>query len=208
MNWIEVVGWVGSVILVVSLLQTRVLRLRMINLVGCVVLLTYNAVIEVWPMVGLNLVLAAINIFYVWRMLRTRHDERTYTVVEVRPDDAYLTHVLIVHQDDIARINPDFGFDPEVAHSAYLILRGDETVGVVLTREAGVDTAEVLLDWVTPAYRDFSPGEFVFRDSGLFSGRGVRRVLTPTGMRNPYYGRIGFRAEDGRWVLDVEPAER
>ena len=78
----------------------------------------------------------------------------------------------------------------------------------VLARDAGEGTAEVLLDWVTPAYRDFSPGEFVFRDSGLFSGRGVRRVLTPAGMKNPYYGRIGFRAEGDRWVLDVEPAGR
>lgn len=207
MNWIEVVGWVGSAILVVSLLQTRLLRLRVVNLVGCVVLLAYNAVIQVWPMVGLNVVLAAINVFYLWRMLRTRHDDRTYAVVEVRPEDAYLNHVLTVHQDDIARTNPRFGFDPESADTAYLVLRGDETVGVVLARDAGVDTAEVLLDWVTPAYRDFSPGEFVFRDSGLFSGRGVRRVLTPEGMRNPYYGRIGFRAEGDRWVLDVEPAE-
>jgi hypothetical protein len=205
-NWIEVLGWTGSAILVVSLLQARVLRLRLINLVGCLVLLAYNALIGVWPMVGLNIVLALINVVYLWRMLRTRHDARTYTVVEVHPDDAYLSYVLTRHQDDIAHANPGYGFDPDAAHAAYLVMRGDETVGVVLTREAAVDTAEVLLDWVTPAYRDFSPGEFVFRNSGLFTGRGVRRVLAPAGMRNPYYGRIGFRAEGDRWVLDVEPS--
>ena len=62
MNWVEVLGWTGSTILVVSLLQARVLRLRLINLIGSAVLLSYNAIIEVWPMVGLNAVLCLINL--------------------------------------------------------------------------------------------------------------------------------------------------
>ncbi|GAA1166581.1 hypothetical protein GCM10009584_04450 [Ornithinimicrobium humiphilum] len=206
MNWIEVLGWTGSAILVVSLLQTRLLRLRLVNLVGCLVLLVYNSTVGVWPMVGLNVVLALINVVFLWRMLRTRHDDRHYAVVEVRPDDAYLRYVLDRYRDDIARTQPTFSFHPESVDASYLVMKDDATVGVVLARSAGEDTAEVLLDWVAPPYRDFSPGEFVFRDSGLFSGRGIRRVLSPAGMRNPYYGRIGFRPEGERWVLDVDPA--
>ena len=53
---LEIIGWVGSAILVVSLLQTNLHRLRWINLVGCVILVGYNAVLGVWPMVGLNVV--------------------------------------------------------------------------------------------------------------------------------------------------------
>ena len=37
--WLVLLGWVGSAILVWSLLQTRLRRLRVINLVGCVVLI-------------------------------------------------------------------------------------------------------------------------------------------------------------------------
>lgn len=215
MNWIEVLGWVGSGVLVVSLLQTRLLRLRLINLVGCLVLLVYNGIVEVWPMVGLNVVLALINVVYLWQMLRTRHDEGTYSVVEVGADDAYLAHVLKVHREDIDRYFPAYaaqgtgagaGAEDRPGRSAYLVLKGDETVGVVVTRDAGEGTEEVLLDWVTPAHRDFSPGEFVFRRSGLFQRRGVRRILSPERMRNPYYGRIGFQEEGDRWVLEVEPA--
>lgn len=203
MNWIEVLGWVGSAILVVSLLQTRVLRLRWINLVGCIVLIGYNAVVGVWPMVGLNVVLAIINVVYLWRMLRTRHDADAYTVLEVEPDDRYLGHVLGVHGEDIARYNPGFADDPAAEHSAFLVLQGDETVGVVLARDAGEGTAEIVLDWVTPSHRDFSPGEFVYRESGLFARRGFTRVLSPAGMRSPYYERIGFRPQGERFVLEV-----
>ena len=75
-------------------------------------------------------------------------------------------------------------------------------VGVVLLRADG-DTAYVLLDYVTPRYRDFSPGEFVWRRSGLLADRGVRRVVTPPNMIGAYYGRLGFRRQDSSWVLEL-----
>ncbi|MFX0538596.1 hypothetical protein ACQBAT_13540 [Ornithinimicrobium sp. Y1847] len=213
MNWVDLIGWGGSIVLVVSLLQTRVLRLRLINLVGSLVLLAYNAIIEVWPMVGLNTVLSLINIFFLWRLLRDKDDATAYTVIEVNRDDAYLEHVLSVHQEDIARHNPGFRSEPERGDCAFLVLHGDETVGVVLAREAGEGlrpvgqeagrTAEIALDWVTPRHRDFAPGKFVFGESGLFAKRGYTRVLSPAGMTKPYYEQIGFRPEGDRWVLDV-----
>jgi hypothetical protein len=43
----------------------------------------------------------------------------------------------------------------------------------------------------------------VWRKSGLLADRGIRRVVTPTGMVGAYYGRLGFRPDQDRWVLDV-----
>ena len=63
-------------------------------------------------MVGLNVVLAVINVWYLRTMLATRHDEQTYQVVEVGVDDQFLAHTLRVHAADIARFNPDFRWDP------------------------------------------------------------------------------------------------
>ncbi len=74
MVWLEVVGWVGSALLVWSLLQTRILRLRALNLVGSAVLIVYNAVAGVWPMLGLNTTLALINIWQLRTLIKTRHD--------------------------------------------------------------------------------------------------------------------------------------
>ena len=70
------------------------------------------------------------------------------------------------------------------------------------SRESG-GTAHVLLDYVTPRYRDFSPGEFVWRQSGLLSSRGIARVVTPPGMVGAYYDRLGFRSEGDAWVLEL-----
>src|SRR5690242_7711922 len=125
MTWLDIVGWVGSGLLVWSLLQSRLLRLRALNLLGCVVLIGYNTAVRVWPMVGLNVVLAGINIWYLAQMLATRHDDRTYQVVQVGTDDDFLAYVLRTHAADIARFNPGFTFSKE-GRSAYLVLRGDD----------------------------------------------------------------------------------
>jgi hypothetical protein len=202
-HWLDVLGWGGSALLVFSLLQSSVLRLRALNLVACLILIVFNAFIEVWPMVAMNTVLAAINLWFIAQMLRQRHDETAFEVLEVSPTDEYLRHVLRVHGADILKFNPDFVHDPNAPdQDAFLVQKGDETVGVVLLRVDG-DTAHVLLDYVTPRYRDFSPGEFVWRRSTMLTDHGFRRVVTSPTMVNPYYDRVGFRRDGASWVLSL-----
>ena len=200
---LEIIGWVGSAILVVSLLQTNLHRLRWINLVGCVILVGYNAVLGVWPMVGLNVVLAGVNAWHLVRGMRERHDDRAYEILQVDGDDSYLRHVLRVHEADIRRFTPDFVHDPFAEDDAYLVLTGDETVGVTIVRAEPDGVAQVLLDYVTPRYRDRSPGEFVFGPSGPIRSSGYRRVKTPPGMVGPYYDRLGFTRAGDRFELTV-----
>ena len=202
-HWLDILGWGGSALLVFSLLQASVLRLRTLNLVACVILLVFNAMIGVWPMVGMNAVLAAINVWFIVKLLRARHDDAAFTVVEVGPADEYLRHVLRVHGADILRFQPDLVWDPssERGH-AFVVLKDDETVGVVLV-EADGTVARVQLDYVTPRYRDFSPGEFVWRRSGLLREHGFARVVTPPGMVAPYYDRLGFHREGESYALEL-----
>ena len=70
--WLEVFGWAGSALLVISLLQTRMLRLRILNLIASLALVAYNAMVAVWPMVGMNLVVAAIDVYFIMKIIRAR----------------------------------------------------------------------------------------------------------------------------------------
>lgn len=200
-HWLDVLGWGGSALLVYSLLQASVLRLRVLNAIACVLLIVFNAMLEVWPMVGMNTVLVAINAWFIAKMLRERHDETAYEVLQVSPTDEYLRHVLRVHDADIVKFNPEFVHNPSRTQDAFLVQKGDETVGVVLLHEEG-DTAHVVLDYVTARYRDLSPGEFVWRRSGLLAERGIRKVVTRPGMVGAYYDRLGFRREGDTYVLE------
>lgn len=194
MPWLDIIGWSGSALLIYSVMQARVLRFRVLNLAACVVLAGFNAVLEIWPMVAMNLALCLINLWHIRVLVATRHDAATYEVLEVGPLDEYLRHVIRVHEADILRHQPDFTWDGAAAGSlAFLVQRGDETVGVVLVHDAGDSVARVVLDYVTPRFRDFSPGEFVWRHSTALRDHGFRSVVTPERMVAPYYDRLGFR---------------
>jgi hypothetical protein len=204
MSWLDALGWAGSALLVFSLAQARVLRFRVLNLVACVVLVVFNWILGIWPMVAMNVVLSAINIWFIRKLLSGRHDDRVYEVLEVGPTDEYLRHVLRVHSDDILKHQPDLVWDGAAeGRAAYLVQRGDETVGVVLVRDEGDGTAQIELDYVTPRFRDFTPGEFVWRRSGLLKDDGFSRVISPPGMVGPYYSEVGFKQEGDVYVLDL-----
>jgi hypothetical protein len=206
MSWLDLIGWCGSALLIVSVMQARLLRFRALNLLACVVLTGFNAALGIWPMVAMNIALSLINLWHLRRLVTTRHDDAAYVVLEVGPDDEYLRHVMRVHGADILKFQPDLVWDGNApGRSAFLVERGDETVGVVLLRDDGDGVARVQLDYVTPRFRDFSPGEFVWRRSNLLRGRGFTRVETPAGMVDAYYERLGFRHDDasGSWLLDL-----
>ncbi len=204
MTWLDALGWLGSALLVYSLAQARVLRFRVLNLGACLILVVFNGILGIWPMVAMNVVLSGINIFFIRKLVSGRHDPDVFTVLEVGPTDEYLRHVLRVHGADILKFQPDLVWDgAEPGRSAYLVERDTETVGVVLLRDTGDGTAQIELDYVTPRFRDFSPGEFVWRRSGLLKEDGYRRVVSPRHMVAPYYDEVGFRRDGDVFVLDL-----
>lgn len=189
-------------------MQARVLRFRLINLTGAVLAVAYNTVAGIWPFVAMNVAITAINVFWLTRMLRERHDAAAYRVVEVSERDGWLRHILTVHAADIAQFFPGFvavPADGAAPRHAFLVAHGDETVGVVVIRDAGA-TAEVELDWVTPRFRDFTPGEFVHRRSGIFLERGYSHVRVAQDFDGAaaYLPRVGFRHDGDGWVRDLD----
>jgi hypothetical protein len=208
-------------------------RFRVLNLVGAVIATGYNAALGIWPFAAMNGAIAVIDVTWLVRLQRERHDEAVYQVVEVGPDDAYLAHTLRTHAADIARFYPSFtggepvagpdgatavpdpvtaGPDPVTAgrglgRHAFLVLKGDETVGVVVLRDRGDGVAQIEVDYVTPRFRDFTPGEFVYRRSGVFARHGFRRLVVPRDVAGAqdYYARVGFTPTPDAWVRDVEP---
>ena len=121
MGWLDVLGWAGSALLVYSLMQARVLRFRLLNLVACIILVIFNALLGIWPMVAMNVVLAGINVWFIRTLASERHSDAAFTVLEVGPLDEYLRHTLRVHAEDIEKFQPGFAWDGAApGHTAYL----------------------------------------------------------------------------------------
>jgi hypothetical protein len=211
MEALDILGWISSVLVVWSLMVARVLRFRVLNLAGAGLATVVNALLGIWPFAAMNGVIAVIDVYWIWRLVRERHDVTAYEVVEVGMDDAYVRHWLDLKATEVARTHPSFrptGAPTAAERSGFLILRGDETVGMVVVRDAGSGVGEVELDYVTERFRDFTPGEFVYRSSGIFPARGFTRLrlVDDVAGEHDYYERVGFHPVDGSWEREVEPA--
>lgn len=64
MSTIDMLGWAGSVLVVASLTQRNLHKLRLINLAASGAHLAFNLLLGIFPMIALNLVLVGINCYY------------------------------------------------------------------------------------------------------------------------------------------------
>ena len=66
----EIIGWLGTGLVVLSMAQQRITRLRILNLAGAAILTVYNLILGVWPMVALNAALSVIQLYHLNLLVR------------------------------------------------------------------------------------------------------------------------------------------
>jgi hypothetical protein len=67
---ITLLGWLGAALVLASYAQSNTVRLRQINLLASVAMLTFNTTLHIWPSAVLELALAVVN---VRRLTQLRH---------------------------------------------------------------------------------------------------------------------------------------
>ena len=70
--WLEIFGYIGTALVLLSMMMTSVEKLRWFNLTGSVVSMIYGALCCTWPTAILNLGLAIINIVQIIRLHRLK----------------------------------------------------------------------------------------------------------------------------------------
>lgn len=201
-DWVEGVGYLASLLVVLSLAQTRVLWLRLLSLSGSVVFTTYGLLIDSWPLVITNSVIVILNLYFLWRIQTGREE---FSLLELAPDSPYLIRFLEFHADDIAAAQPDFT-GVRATDTVVMVLR-DMVPAVVVVGRAREEEFRVYLDYAIPSYRDFKAGKWLYDRRADFFDRLEAEVIVATGLtsvQRRYLRRAGFRpAENGKWVRGV-----
>ena len=198
----EAIGWVASGLVILSLLATSIVRLRVIGLVASAAFITYSILIEAWPIVITNIVVALIHL---WRLRGLLAVHEWFDVLHVAPTSAYLAYFCEFHSDDIRQFMPGYAYEPVDEQVAVFVLRNMIPAGVFIG-VPGDGEMEVRLDYVIPRYRDFKVGRYLYSaSSGVFDHPSCKTVwATPgTSKHRTYLRRMGFSKENGRWTLDV-----
>lgn len=193
--YLEIFGYIGTALVLLSMMMTSVVKLRVYNTIGSVISMIYAFLSGAWPVVFLNLGLILINL---WQLLRLRGRKTVFECLEVDPGDKSLGYFLNYHAADIDLHFPDYRLDPGQAAEVYMVYTAGEAVGVLVGQRQG-DALHVELDYSTVKYRDCSVGTFLY---GYLKQTGIRRLTCAPGgdFHNRYLKRMGFREGNGSFA--------
>lgn len=210
---LELIGYAGSFLVIVSMLMTSVVKLRIINTIGSVIFCGYALCIHSYPTAAMQVCLIVINIISLHKLYNTKKE---YSAVNVGANDGFLAHFLYAFDDDIKKFFPDF-VKPADGDKIFLITCGEVPAGVFIAEESAADspvntTADsnelsVKLDYTTPAYRDCSAGKFVYN---YLKQNGIKKLTAKTKIpsHEKYLRKMGFipaaaRQTDGSFVKEL-----
>ena len=73
MNYLEIVGWVATFVVIGSFLINDMLKLRSVNLVGATLWLVYGVIAGLFSIMFLNIVVMCIQVFKIRQLLKNKN---------------------------------------------------------------------------------------------------------------------------------------
>jgi len=194
--FLEIFGYVASVIVAISLMMSSILKLRWINLVGAALFSTYGFIIGALPVGFLNLFIALIDVYYLQKMYAK---SEYFKLLEVPKDSKYLIEFLEFYDKEIQIFFPGFKYAQNRNSICILILRNMAVAGVFLAHENDAETLHIGLDFVIPEYRDFKLGRFIYiRKAKYFYCKGYKTIcaIPQSSTHSKYLAKMGFNTSD------------
>jgi len=209
---VELIGYLGSAMIVISLTRTSLLKLRLFGLGGAIFFVVYSLIIKAYPIAVVNVLIVGIHLFFLRDLLSKKTE--FFTTLEVRADSRILAYFLEFNGEDIHSYREDYVYEPREDQVRVFILRDLVPAGLLIGRPCADHAFEVELDYVVPRYRDFRVAEFLYSDrSRVFTDPQCERVwsLPGTSTNVNYLKRMGFKPDtdaDGNaiFVKDLQPA--
>lgn len=198
---LELIGYLASILVAISLTMSNIVRLRILNLLGAITFAVYGVLITAWPVAFMNTLIVFINIYY---LLQMRNAKEYLKLVTTSADDEYLNYVLSFHREAIAANQPEFQFNPSREDVCALVLRDTVPAGLFIGSPSASGEMSVKLDFVPPAYRDFKIGAFLFSEKrGFFQALGVSSLRAQPGDAEHagYLLKMGFEPQAGGTYL-------
>ena len=156
----ELIGYLGSLLVIVSMLMSSVVKLRIINSIGSVIFAAYALLIHSYPTAILQLFLIIINVVNLYKLLAVKKE---YSIVNLPGDDLFANHFIEQNISDIKKFFPEFT-SPSSQEKIYLISCNSTCAGILIySQDSDSNAIQVKLDYSTPAFRDTSVGTFLYK---------------------------------------------
>lgn len=196
---IEVIGYMGSFLVVLSMLMSSIVKLRMINTVGCCISATYALIIHSYPLALMNICLIAINIYNLIKLLKT---QQHYSLVCIDTNNSLLNYFLSFYKKDIEHFFTEVNTEHILADTAYIVCCDTALAGVLLGTKKEEGKLDIVVDYTTPFYRDCSVGKFLY---SKLSENGIHELIYSGNSQNheSYLQKMGFVNQNGKYIKNV-----
>jgi len=203
-NLVEWIGYIGSVIIAISLTMSSIIRLRWLNLLGASIFSTYGFIIGSMPVAFLNTFISMINIFYLIKIYSTKD---FFKILQIkRIENRYLQFFLDYHAQDINKFFP--GFCEKYLNQSYnnddmlclFVIRNANVAGLFIGKKISEDEMHIEIDFATPEYRDFKTGRYIYGENkDFFKEMGIKKLITHSKNKahHHYLKKMGFTEKDG-----------
>lgn len=190
---IEAAGYLGSTLVVVSMLMSSVVKLRVINTIGSCISASYALIIHSYPLALMNICLIVINCYNLVKLLKS---EQQYDLIPAKIDDAFLAYFIAHYKQDIQNFFRETDAALSASNTVYMVCCGANPAGLLLGTMSEKGVLDIAVDYTTPAYRDCSVGKYLY---SKLTEQGIRK-LTYSGSSPKhveYLQKMGFICKDG-----------
>ena len=120
----DIIGYAGSLLVVISMLMTSVMKLRIINTAGSVLAVIYSIAIGAYPTLVMNVALIIINLI---NMRKLSNNSAEFRLVKAPGTDAVLGDLISKYLDDIKHFFPGYK-DLTAEDTAFIVFNADVPV--------------------------------------------------------------------------------
>src|SRR6056297_412842 len=200
-NILEWVGYAASLLVLISLLMSSIIKLRWINLIGSAIFCVYGFLIGSIPVGIMNGGIIIINIYYLIKIYNAKEHLK---LISLYPNSEYLAYFMEFYRKDMLRYFPEVNLELDNNNFGFYILRDVIPAGIFIAKKADEQTLEIQVDYAIPAYRDFKIAYYLFHEKKDYFIRNGFIRLTCSSINkehDQYLEKIGFtKNENDRFV--------
>lgn len=201
-GYIDLLGYAASFIILVSLTMKSIVKLRWINAIGSLLFVLFAFLTKSTPTIVMNLGIIVIDLWYVLG-ITVKHSD--YHLVKAERGSAWLEFFYKSNKIEIDDIFGSDAFD-DAKNFSYFVCN-KEIVGLLAWKERTPVECLIVIDFVTPRFRDFKIGKYFFlQHLSIFREKGYSLLMYENvGKRHwKYLEKLGFiESSRGCFVKDI-----
>lgn len=195
-NLVELIGYLGSLLIAVSLSMKSLWKLRVINFIGSSFFAVYGYLIGAVPIFVVNSYIAVMN---VWYLIDYRRNTACFVIDSLESvGECYFKKFYGFYEDDIRAHFPSVSYDDLKSGESSILFRNMIPVGIFSIRMLGEGRARIIMDYIVPEFRDFKFGLHIYHQkSYLFRDRQINRLEAVSNVvtHQKYLLKLGFVEE-------------